>query len=131
MTRVTNETGKTSTATQKISTKSIPLPTFKEDGVYPATVTIQFPEGCGTTYTCSYVKDNGTEEVVTTQTKDVSFDYHGDIVAYVSDGTNEVSSAYTVQIKLTASDLSYDNSKTEMECEDAQCALDELKNMLN
>ena len=126
MVRVTNATGKTATDTKKITTSSIPLPTFKEEGIYPITVTITYPEGCGSKYTCNYIKDDGTPVNVTTQTVQVPFDYHGNIVANISDGTNNVSSSYTVTIKLRAVDLEYDNTKTGMDCEDAQCAIDTI-----
>lgn len=131
MTRVTNATGKTATNTQKVTTSSIPSPTFKEDGIYPITVTITFPEGCGSTYTCSYTKDDGTPVTVNDTTAEVEFGYHGNIVASVSDGTNSISSTYTVTIKLRAVDLSYDNSKTGLDCEDAQCAIDAIDEMID
>lgn len=131
MTRVSNLTGKTATATKKVTTSTIPSPTFKEDGIYPITVTITFPEGCGSTYTCSYTKNDGTPVTVNDITTEVEFDNHGNIVASVSDGTNSISSSYTVTIKLRAVDLTYDNSKTGLDCEDAQCALDAIDDMFD
>ena len=66
------------------------------------------------------------------KTKEVLFDYHGSVVATVSDGTtaNTESASYQVVIKLRAIDLSYDNTKTGMECVDAQCALDKISQMI-
>lgn len=129
MVRVTNATGKTATATKQVTTSIISKPTFTQAGIYPITVTITYPEGCGSTYTCNYVKDDGTAVEVKTKSVDVSFDYHGNIVANVSDGTNNVSASYTVTIKLRAIDLEYDNSETGMECSDAQCAIDTIDDM--
>ncbi len=112
------------------STSTLEKPTFTEDGVYPKTVTITFPDGCGDTLTCSYQKDNGESVNVTTKTVDVEFDNHGSVAATATDGTNTVNSSYTVTIKLKASELSYDNKNTGLDCTDAQCALDAIKKML-
>lgn len=129
MTRVTNATGKTATAIQKVATSAIPQATFQEEGVYPKTVTITYPDGCGKEYTCEYIKDDGNKVPVTTKTVPVSFDYHGNIVANVSDGTNVTSNTYNVVIRLKAADLSYNNSNTGLDCEDAQCALDKISEL--
>ena len=130
MARITTKTGKVVTANRSETTLSITTPTFKEQGVYPKTVTITYPEGCGTSLTCTYQKDNGNTVVVSSQTVNVDFDYHGNIVANATDGNNNANNTYNVVIKLKAADLSYQNEKTELPCEDAQCALDELKKML-
>ena len=138
MTRITNATGKTATASQKVTTSDIPIPTFTQSGVYPLTVKITFPEGCGSTYTCTYTKNNGTAVNVTTTTVDVTFNladvndnYQGSVAATVSDGTNTQSpAAHTVKIQLKAADLSYTNTATGLDCTDAQCALDAIKRML-
>ena len=131
MVRVTNEKGVQQTATKTVKTSSLTKPTFTQSGIYPITVTITYPDGCGTNLTCSYQKDNGQTVNVTTKTVNVPFDYHGSIVATVSDGTNKLSSSYNVRIVLRAIDLSYDNTKTGLKCEDAQCALDEIKKLLD
>ena len=129
--RVTSGVGKTTTTNVTESTVAMTKPTYTEEGVYPKTVIIHFPEGCADgTLTCTYQKDNGTTETVTDTTAEVSFDNHGTIAAYVSDGVSTVSSSYTVTIKLKAADLSYDNTNTGMDCVDAQCALDAIKKML-
>ena len=131
MVRVTSASGLQQTANGTAKTATIPTATFTEEGVYPKTVHAALPEGCGSTYTCSYVKDDAEPVTVTGTTADVSFDNHGSLVVYISDGVTTVSSTYNVKIKLTASDLSYENTQTQLPCEDAQCALDELKKMLN
>lgn len=132
MVRVTNATGKVATATKNVTTSSIPHVTFKEDGIYPINVTMTFPEGCGSTYTCTYQKDSGEIVNVTSATPaPVKFDYHGTIATKITDGTNTITDSYTVTIKLRAVDLEYDNSKTGLECEDAQCALDEIDKILD
>ena len=129
--RVTSSVGKTTTTNVTESTVAMTSPTYTEAGVYPKTVTIHFPEGCADgTLTCTYQKDNGTTETVTSTTAQVSFDNHGTIAAYVSDGVSTVNSSYTVTIRLKAADLSYDNTNTGMDCVDAQCALDAIKKML-
>ena len=128
--RVTSGVGKTATATKATATTSLEMPSFTEEGVWPKTVTITYPDGCGTTLTCTYQKDNGETVNVTEKTAKVSFDNHGSVVANVSDGTNNTNDSYNVIIKLKAADLSYDNTNTSLPCEDAQCALDELKKML-
>ena len=130
--RVTNEKGVVKTATIEDTTTSFTKPTFTESGIYPITVTITYPEGCGDQYICTYQKDNEPPVEVKSKTKEVLFDYHGSVVATVSDGTtaNTESASYQVVIKLRAIDLSYDNTKTGMECVDAQCALDKISQMI-
>ena len=130
-TKITNENDVTKTAETRVTTSSFTNPTFEDKGVYPRIITITYPEGCGTSLVCSYQKDNEPPVEVKTKTMQVEFDYHGTLVATVTDGTNILSSTYNVKITLRAVDLEYNNSKTGLECEDAQCALDEIKKMLN
>ena len=130
--RVTAASGKQVTSsTVSVTTSTVPKPTFTQSGVYPVTVKITFPSGCGSTYTCSYKKNNGTSVNVTSTTANVSFDNHGSVTATVTDGTNTENPAYTVTIKLKAADLSYSNASTGLNCTDAQCALDKIKEMLD
>ena len=129
--RITNGVGKTVTNNKEQATAVLQTPTFEESGVYPKIVTITYPDGCGENLTCTYQKDNGTVTEVTTKTVDVSFDNHGSVVANVSDGINTLNPVYNVKIELTASDLSYSNANTGLNCQDVQCALDEIKKMLN
>ena len=77
--------------------RGLGIPTFEEENnASGIKVTITYPEGCGYTLTCSYIKDNGEEVGVTSKSVDVNFETDGDVVAKVSDGTNSVSSSYTV-----------------------------------
>ena len=131
MVRATNENDVQETVSKQVTTLNLTTPTFKQDGIYPIIVTITFPDGCGSSFTCSYQKDNGQEEIVTTKTADVNFDNHGSVVAKVSDGTNVLTSTYNARITLRAVDLSYNNSKTGLNCEDAQCAIDEINKIIN
>ena len=131
MVRVTNEKNVQQTSNKNVTTSVFTVPTFKDEGIYPRTVTITYPDGCGSSITCYYQKDNEPATEVKTKTATVIFYYHGSVVATVTDGTNTLSSTYQVQIKLRAIDLEYDNSKTGLKCEDAQCALDEIKKLLN
>ena len=102
MVRVTAESGKTETARKNVTTATISHPTFKESGTTTKTVTITFPDGCGSTYTCTYQKNNGSVVTVTNKTANVTFTDDGEIVATVSDGTNKVSSSYTVSMVINA-----------------------------
>lgn len=72
------------------STEDDPLvPTIKETGGTPNTVTITFPDGCDDKYTCTYVKDNGKSQRVTKTTQDVLYTGNGTLTATVQekDGT--------------------------------------------
>jgi len=87
--KLTNKFNKKTNTT----TKTINPPTFEEN---EKEVTIIYPEGCGDTLTCSYQKDEGDWiETQDTNTK-ITFTESGNVVAKVSDGTNEVTSSYTV-----------------------------------
>ena len=107
--RVTSGAGKQNTAFKRVVIPSIDKPTFKESGTSVKTVTITYPAGCGSVYTCSYVKDNGSSVTVATSTVDVPFTDSGSLVARVSDGTNAVSSSYTVEFSPVM--MAYDASK--------------------
>jgi uncharacterized repeat protein (TIGR02543 family) len=97
--RVTSTVGKlTTTDVTNVTTNNIATPTFAESGTTTKTVTITYPAGCGSTLTCSYVKDGGTSVSVTSTTTSVTFNASGSLVANVTDGTNNVSSSYTMTI---------------------------------
>lgn len=128
--RITTKTGKVVTANRSETTLIITTPLFEEEGVWPKTVTITYPDGCGSNLTCTYQKDNGNTVIVNNKTIEVPFDYHGSVVANATDGNNNANNTYNVVIKLKAADLIYKNEKTKLPCEDAQCAIDELKKML-
>ncbi len=97
--RVTDKSGKQTTASKAVTTGKIQVPTFEETGTDTKAVTITYPAGCGSTYTCSYQKDNESSVTVTTTTVDVQFKNDGTVVGKVSDGVNAVSSSYTVSLQ--------------------------------
>ena len=76
------------------------MPTVTQTGGNPNTVTLTFPEGCGSTYTCTYVKDGGRSQTVTKKTQDIVYTGNGTLTATVqeSDGTAH---SFTVDIPLT------------------------------
>ena len=81
------------------STTTLEKPTFNESETSSGkNVTINYPAGCGSTLTCTYQKDDGTVQYVYSTTANVSFTASGSVVARVSDGTNTVSSSYTVTV---------------------------------
>ena len=99
MARITSNTGKVASQTKATTTSTLTKPTFSESGTSPKTVTIKYPSGCGSTLTCTYQKDNGSVVNVTSTTANVEFTASGSVVAKVTDGTNIVSSSYTVEVK--------------------------------
>lgn len=98
--RVTNSIGLKTTTQKTVYTKNISPTTFNERGDIYKTVTITYPEGCGSTYICSYIKDSGEEVPVNSKTVDIDFNTTGTLVGKITDGKNEISSSYTVNIKL-------------------------------
>ncbi len=78
------------------------LPTVKETGGTPNTVTITFPKGCGSTYTCSYIKNGGKTVKVTKTSQDLVYTANGTLIATVTekDGTAHT---LTTDIPLTNS----------------------------
>ena len=81
-----------------VKTKNMEIPTFTESGTTTKTIKITYPYECGSTYTCTYQKDNETEVTVTSKTASVSFTEDGSLVAKVSDGTNTASSSYNARM---------------------------------
>ena len=100
MVRVTSGKGKQTTSEiTKVTTNTIGIPTFTESEISNGKrVTITYPEGCGSKYTCTYQKDNESFVAVTGTTVNVTFTDSGSVVAKVSDGTNTASSSYNVTI---------------------------------
>ena len=98
--RVTSGVSKqTTSATTSVTTNNIAVPTYKATKTTTGkTVTVTFPSGCGSTYTCTYKKDSGAEVKVTSTSASVAYTAPGTLVGKVSDGTNTVSSSYTVTI---------------------------------
>lgn len=65
------------------------MPTAVETGGNPNTVTITYPDGCGSKYVCKYKKNNDAEKTVTKTTQNVRYTGNGTLVATVTetDGT--------------------------------------------
>lgn len=61
------------------------VPTATETGGTPNVVTITYPEGCGTTYTCTYKKDKGKEVAVIKTTQTVRYTAEGTLTAKVTE----------------------------------------------
>ena len=93
--RVTSKSGKTTTTSKIVTTKSITTPTFSED--YEGEVVITYPSGCGSTLTCTYQKDNESVVTITNTKPTIYFPFDGNVVAKVSDGVNTLSSTYNVK----------------------------------
>ena len=87
--------GQSKIVSKVVTTSSLEKPSFKENSNI---VTITYPEGCGSTLTCTYQKDNGNIINVISSKVDIKFTKNGSIVANVSNGTNTVSSSYTVMV---------------------------------
>ena len=84
-----------------LGTKDINIPTQKLNApTYTETVngevTINYPSGCGNKYTCKYIKNSDSEQTVTNDPT-LYFGTAGTITAIISDGTNTVTSTYTVE----------------------------------
>ena len=76
------------------------VPTVKETGGNPNTVTITFPDGCDGKYTCTYVKDGGRSQRVTKNTQELIYTNTGTLTATVQedDGTAHT---LTIDIPMT------------------------------
>ena len=126
--RVTNRDNlQVESEAKTVQTNILNVPIISEEGVFPKTITIHFPEGTGLTY--EYQINSGDWQLVT-QIEKIEFTEPVTIVARVSDGINEEIATHRVVISLKAEYLSYDNSKTELPCEDVQCAIDEIEKEL-
>ena len=101
--RITNEAGKTVMSSANETTLNFDKPTYTSEGSERQTVNITFPEGCGSTYTCTYQIDKGEEKIVEGTTATEEFTKNGNIVSKVTDGFNEESSTFTVTIWKEAS----------------------------
>ena len=114
MVRVTSGKGKQTTSeTTKVTTNTIGIPTFTESEISNGKrVTITYPEGCGSKYTCTYQKDNENSVTVTSTTVNVTFTDSGSVVAKVSDGTNTASSSYNVQVGASIGGISVPTVET-------------------
>ena len=83
------------------------VPTIKVDTSNGYNVTITYPEGCGSTYTCSYIQDNGKAVAVKKKTQTVKYSKAGTLVATVTekDGT-----AHTLNTSIPVSDTNSTNN---------------------
>ena len=65
------------------------LPTIKQNEDNPGEVTIKFPKGCGSDYTCTYAKDGEAAREVSKRNQTVTFNNNGTVTASVveKDGT--------------------------------------------
>ena len=106
MVRVTSGKGKQTTSEiTQVTTNTIGIPTFTESEISDGKrVTITYPEGCGSKYTCTYQKNNENSVTVTSTTVNVTFTDSGSVVAKVSDGTNTASSSYNVTVIVDITD---------------------------
>lgn len=73
------------------------VPTVKETGGNPNTVTITFPDGCDGKYTCTYVKDGGRSQRVTKNTQELIYTNTGTLTATVQE---EDGTAHTLTIDI-------------------------------
>ena len=121
--RITSGSGKQTTKSMTAKTLTINKPTFSESATSDGkTVKITYPSGCGSQYTCTYQKDNGSSVNVTSTTVNVSFTKNGSLVAKVTDGKNTVSSSYsvTVPIDITKDTVTSGDGLYEDEYEDGR-----------
>ena len=111
--KVTNSSELEKTSVITLTTKTLEVPTYEETDVDNGVkVTITYPEGCGDTLTCSYVKDDGSEVAVNSKTVEVDFGENGTLIGKVSDGINVVSSSYTISVVPTVADTLIEKAVT-------------------
>ena len=97
--RITTKFGNTKISTvSNVTTNTLATPTYKQtnNAIDDVDVTITYPSGCGSTYTCTYQKNSEEPVAVTSTTQVVKYNDEGELTASVSDGTNTTSSAFTV-----------------------------------
>ena len=95
--KVTSISDKQISNSKEEITNSLELPIFEEISTATGkTVTITYPEGCGSKYTCTYQK-NEEEEVLTNETEtSLFFTESGSIIAKVFDGVNTITVSYNI-----------------------------------
>ena len=71
------------------------VPTFSANKNNNMRVTVRFPEGCGSEYTCSYTVNNEDPVVVNDRRVTVTFDEEGTLTASVTEQSGEVHTATT------------------------------------
>ena len=105
--RITTNFGTIKTGTQTtVTLNPITLPTYKVEytAIDDGDVTITYPSGCGSTYTCTYTKNSESPVTVTSTTAVVNYSTDGELAASISDGTNTVSNSFTVTMPLDVID---------------------------
>jgi len=108
-TRTTNSVNLKTISSKSVSLQKIETPTYSQSKIDDGLrITVTYPQGCGSEYTCSYIKDNVSEVAVTTEEVNVDFTKDGTLVAKVSDGINTTSSSYTVMVPITLGGLKID-----------------------
>ncbi len=78
------------------------VPTVTETGGTRNRVTITFPNGCGSTYTCTYVQNGGRAKTVTKTTETLTYTDFGTLVATVTE-KNGTTHTLNTNIPLTNS----------------------------
>jgi len=123
--KVTNSAGVSTTENITATTTNLELVTFSEKMTDTGKdLTITYPDGCGSNYTCTYIKD-GETVAVNEKSVTVPFTKSGNIIAVVNDGANEVSNSYYVEIlstikNLDAIDSEYKSKVTSIEIVDTK-----------
>ena len=78
------------------------VPTITQDTAALNKVVITYPEGCGTTYVCTYSKDGAAEKTVNKKTQTVTFTANGTISAAVTEADGTIHASETINIDITA-----------------------------
>lgn len=114
-TRVTNKAGITSDIKSAVfKTKQLENVSIKldRDNENHTAATITYPEGCGSTLKCKYIKD-GIENTVTTPKVTVEFDTYGILTAEAKDEFNNISTTASAKITLSIENATVEISDTE------------------
>ena len=91
--------------------RNVKKPTFSEDK--KGEVVITYPDGCGSLFRCSYIKDNNSKVDVTGTSAKVIFNASGNVVAEISslaNANNYINSSYTVEGDSTAPLIKFDTN---------------------
>ena len=95
--RVTGSTGNTTEREIAVQgTTSIDVPTYVEGN---NKLTVIYPSGCGSTYTCTYKMNNDAEVTVTDRNVEIPITETSTIIGKVTDGTITVSSSYAYTVE--------------------------------
>lgn len=89
------------------------LPTMTETGGTPNKVTLTYPKGCGSTYTCAYSINGGADKKVTKTTQNVSFNAAGTLIATLTEKDGTVHTAtFTINVGETNTQTNSTNTTT-------------------